>query len=107
LENKGLVKARTANSSYPKVAVLWLNQAFYFYQCLCLVDNEVLRNRHLRVAAKRYAKPLGGSGNLIDSGFNTSGILRQQPIQFFMPTKIISFQPFCLSPNFTPHNFSN
>ncbi len=24
-----------------------------FYQSLCLVDNEVLRNRHLRVAAKR------------------------------------------------------
>jgi hypothetical protein len=26
-----------------------------FYQSLCLVDSEVLRNRHLRVAAKRYA----------------------------------------------------
>ncbi len=42
-----------ANSTYPKVAVQWLNQALCFHQSLCLVDNEVLRNRHLRVAAKR------------------------------------------------------
>jgi len=41
------------NSTYPKVAVQWLNQALYFYQSVCLVDSEVLRNRHLRVAAKR------------------------------------------------------
>lgn len=45
----------TANSTYPKVAVHWLNQALCFYQSFCLVDSEVLRNRHLRVAAKRYA----------------------------------------------------
>ena len=42
------------NSTYPKVAVQWLDQALCFYQSLCLVDSEVLRNRHLRVAAKRY-----------------------------------------------------
>jgi hypothetical protein len=36
------------------VAVQWLNQALCFYHSLCLVDSEVLRNRHLRVAAKRY-----------------------------------------------------
>ncbi|WP_373397887.1 hypothetical protein V8V91_25835 [Algoriphagus halophilus] len=42
------------HSTYPKVAVQWLNQALCFYQSLYLVDNEVLRNRHLRVAAKRY-----------------------------------------------------
>ena len=41
------------NSTYPKVAVQWLNQALCSYQSLCLVDSEVLRNRHLRVAAKR------------------------------------------------------
>jgi len=35
------------------VAVQWLNQALCIYQSLCLVDSEVLRNRHLRVAAKR------------------------------------------------------
>jgi hypothetical protein len=45
------------NSTYPKVAVQWLNQAFCFYQSLCLVDSEVLGNRHLRVAANRYAQP--------------------------------------------------
>jgi hypothetical protein len=43
-----------ANSSYPKVAVQCLNQALCLYQSLCLVDSEVLRNRHLRVAAKRW-----------------------------------------------------
>jgi len=42
------------NSTYPKVAVQWLNQALCFYQSLCLVDSEVLQNRHLRVAAKRW-----------------------------------------------------
>ena len=42
------------NSTYPKVAVQWLNQALCFYQSLCWVDSEVLRNRHLRVAANRY-----------------------------------------------------
>ena len=41
------------NSTYPKVAVQWLNQALCFYQSFCLVDSEVLRNRHLRVAANR------------------------------------------------------
>jgi len=35
------------------VAVQWLNQALCFYQSLCLVDSEELRNRHLRVAASR------------------------------------------------------
>jgi len=45
-----------ANSTYPKVAVQWLNQALCFYQRLCLVDSESLQNRHLRVAAKRYAQ---------------------------------------------------
>jgi len=47
-------KWAAANSTYPKVAVQWLNQALCFYQSLCLVDSESFRNRHLRVAAKRY-----------------------------------------------------
>ncbi len=42
------------NSTYPKVAVQRLSRALCFYQTFCLVDSEVLRNRHLRVAAKRY-----------------------------------------------------
>jgi hypothetical protein len=46
------------NSTYPKVAVQGLNQALCSYQNLCLVDSEVLRNRHLRVAAKRYKQPI-------------------------------------------------
>ncbi len=50
-------KQRPANSTYPKVAVQWLNQALCFHQSSCLVDSEVLRNRHLRVAAKRYKQP--------------------------------------------------
>ncbi len=45
-------KWSATNSTYPKVAVQWLNQALCFYQSVCLVDSEVLRNRHLRVAAK-------------------------------------------------------
>jgi hypothetical protein len=36
------------------VAVQWLNQALCFYEGFCLIDSEVLRNRHLRVAAKRW-----------------------------------------------------
>ena len=44
------------NSTYPKVAIQWLNQALCFYQNSCLVDSEVLLNRHLRVAAKRYVQ---------------------------------------------------
>jgi hypothetical protein len=43
----------TANSTYPKVAVQWLNQALCFYQSLCMGYSEVLRNRHLRVESKR------------------------------------------------------
>jgi len=50
-----LTRKTATNSTYQKVAVQWLNQALYFYQSFCLVDSEVLRNRHLRVAAKRYA----------------------------------------------------
>jgi len=45
------------NSTYPKVAVKWLNQASFFYQSLWLVDSAVLRNRHLRLAANRYGQP--------------------------------------------------
>lgn len=30
------------NSTYPKVAIQWLNQAFNFYEVLLLVDSESL-----------------------------------------------------------------
>jgi len=48
------------------VAVQWLSQALCFYQSSCLIDSEVLRNRHLRVAAKHYRQAL----------LNTSIIMR-------------------------------
>jgi hypothetical protein len=51
-----MTRKTSHNSTYPKVAVQWLNQALCFYQSLCLVDSEVLRNRHLRVAAETLAK---------------------------------------------------
>jgi hypothetical protein len=55
MQNRNTGKeGRRHNSTYPKVAVHWLNQALCFYQSFCLVGREVLRNRHLRVAAKRY-----------------------------------------------------
>ena len=53
MQYKRNIKMPVPNSTYPKVAVQWLNQALCFYQSLCLVDSEVLRNRHLRVAANR------------------------------------------------------
>ncbi|MFZ4545401.1 MAG: hypothetical protein ACOYOA_15215 [Saprospiraceae bacterium] len=41
-----------ANSTCMKLVVQWVIQALCFYESLCLVDIEVLRNHHLRVAAK-------------------------------------------------------
>ncbi|MDP2089651.1 MAG: hypothetical protein Q8J84_09660 [Flavobacteriaceae bacterium] len=41
------------HSTYPKVAVQWLIEHSTSHQILWYVDSEVLRNRHLRVAAKR------------------------------------------------------
>ncbi len=46
-------EGRPDNSTYPKEAFQWLNQALCFYQSFCLVDIEVILNRHLRVAANR------------------------------------------------------
>ena len=66
-------KRAATNSTYPKVAVQWLNQALCFYQSLCLVDSEVLRNRHLRVAANRYRKSYQ-SGNTKDKTFKNQNI---------------------------------
>ncbi len=41
------------NSTYKKLAVLWLIEAFYFVSSSVLADSLVLRNRQLLVAAKR------------------------------------------------------
>jgi hypothetical protein len=53
------------NSTYPKVAASWLNQALCFYQSLCKAESEVVLNRHLRVAAKRYAALIKMRRNII------------------------------------------
>lgn len=48
-------EAHAHNSRLPQWGLMWLNQVQYFYQHLCLVDSEVLRNPPLRQAAKRCA----------------------------------------------------
>jgi hypothetical protein len=45
---------RTHNSGFAKKRVQWLIEHPASHQILCLVDSEVLRNRHLRVAANRW-----------------------------------------------------
>ena len=44
------------NSSYKKLAVQWLNEAFCFVSSSVLADSFVLRNRQLLIAAKRYGQ---------------------------------------------------
>ena len=46
-------KQRTANSTYKKLAVQWLNEALCFVSSFEVTDSLVLRNRQLLVAAKR------------------------------------------------------
>jgi len=47
------------NSRLPQCGQTWLNQVQCFYQHLCLVDSEVLRNPPLRQAANRYQQAVG------------------------------------------------
>jgi len=46
----------TANSTYKKLAVQWLNEALCFVSSFVVADSLVLRNRQLLVAANRYAQ---------------------------------------------------
>ena len=46
-------EARTANSTYKKLAVQWLNEALCFVSSSVVADSFRLRNRQLLVAAKR------------------------------------------------------
>ncbi len=46
-------EARTANSTYKKLAAQWLNEALFFVSSSVLADSFRLRNRQLLVAAKR------------------------------------------------------
>jgi len=49
----GRTEARTANSTYKKLAVQWSNEALCFVLSFVVADSLVLRNRQLLVAAKR------------------------------------------------------
>jgi hypothetical protein len=46
-------EARTANNTYKKLAVQWLNEALCFVSSSVVADSFRLRNRQLLVAAKR------------------------------------------------------
>ena len=46
-------KSTACNSTYKKLAVLWLHEALCFVSSSVLADTLVLRNHQLLVAAKR------------------------------------------------------
>jgi len=50
------MKTPMHNSTYKKLAVQWLHEAFSFVSSSVLTESFVLRNRQLLVAAKRYAQ---------------------------------------------------
>ena len=54
--NSEPVVARTANSTYKKLAVQWLNEALCFVLSSVVADSFRLRNRQLLVAANRYGQ---------------------------------------------------
>jgi hypothetical protein len=45
----------SANSTYKKLAVQWLNEALCFVSTSVVTESFRLRNRQLLVAAKRYS----------------------------------------------------
>jgi len=51
--NNGRMRSTTANSTYKKLAVQWLNEALCFVSSLVVADSLILRNRQLLLAAKR------------------------------------------------------
>jgi hypothetical protein len=48
-------ESRTANSTYKKLAVQWLNETLCFVSSSVVADSFVLRNRQLLVAANHQA----------------------------------------------------
>ena len=60
-------KARTANRRLAKKRVQWLIEHSASYQLFCYVNSLVLRNRQLRVAAKRCASFYGDSAKQTNS----------------------------------------
>jgi len=53
IECKPTEKQRTANSTYKKLAVQWLNEVQFFNQTFVQVESFVLRNRQLLIVANR------------------------------------------------------
>ena len=53
-----------ANSTYKKLAVQWLNEAWWFVSSSVVIGSLVLRNRQLLVAANRYRKPYDDTPNI-------------------------------------------
>jgi hypothetical protein len=51
--NENKLKQRTANSTYKKLAVQWVNEALCFLSSFMVADSFRLRNRQLLVAANR------------------------------------------------------
>ena len=51
------------NSTYKKLAALWLNEVLCFVSSSVVADSFRLRNRQLLVAAKRYAACKNDSAN--------------------------------------------
>ena len=49
-------KKTTANSTYKKLAVQWLNEHLCFVSSSLVADSFRLRNRQLLLAAKRYER---------------------------------------------------
>jgi hypothetical protein len=50
------IEQHTANSTYKKLAVQWLNEALCFVSNSVVADSFRLRNRQLLVAANRYGQ---------------------------------------------------
>jgi len=63
-------RATSANSTYKKLAVQWLNEDLCFVSSSVVADSFRLRNRQLLVAAKRYTQPIGDSANFEHSAIN-------------------------------------
>lgn len=55
-ENLTDERTPATNITYPKVAVLRLNDTLYFVSSLVLVDRLVLRNHQLLVATNPYSQ---------------------------------------------------
>jgi len=60
----------SANSTYKKLAVQWLNEALCFVSSSAVAESFRLRNRQLLVAANRWAQGLRTPKNLTSKRTN-------------------------------------